>query len=231
MAQETVTIKRTTLILTISLVVVFAIGLVGGIALSGYLSNTDSSPQPKTGGRIQVSLDDDAILGDANAKVVVVEFSDFQCPFCRRFYTQTLSQLKEEYVSTGKIKFVYRDFPLSSIHPAAEKSAEASECAEEQGKFWEYHDKIFMEQDKLGQGTIEYGIEELKKWASEIGLDENKFNQCLDSGKYTSLIQEDTSASSALGVQSTPTFLINGQAVVGAQPFEVFKQTIDPLLK
>src|SRR3989304_2938085 len=159
MAQETVTIKRTTLILTISLVVVF-------------------------------------------------EFSDFQCPFCRRFYTQTLSQIKEEYVSTGKIKFVYRDFPLSSIHPAAEKSAEASECAEEQGKFWEYHDKIFMEQDKLGQGTIEYGIEELKKWASEIGLDENKFNQCLDSGKYESEVEKDFNDGVSYGVGGTPTFYV-----------------------
>ncbi len=231
MADENVTIKRTTLILVVALVAVFAIGLIGGLAISGALTNPNN-PNPQTGGRMQVSLDDDPSLGDANAEVIVIEFSDFQCPFCRMFYDQTISSLKDEYVSTGKVRFVYRDFPLSSIHPLAQKSAEASECADEQGKFWEYHNKMFDEQSKLGQGTIDYSIEDLKNWATEISLDANQFNQCLDSGKYEQEVQKEFQDGVSYGVSGTPTFyIVNLQKgfveVVGAQPYSAIKQVID----
>lgn len=114
-------------------------------------------------------IDDDAHLGDENAPVVMIEFSDFQCPFCRSFWRDTLPLIKSEYIDTGKVRFVYRDFPLG-FHQGAMPAAQAAECAREQDKFWEMHDKIFIEQEKQGTGTIQFGADDLKRWASEIGL-------------------------------------------------------------
>lgn len=115
------------------------------------------------------------------------------------------------------------------LGPESTWSAEAAECAADQEKFWEYHDKLYDSQSGENQGA--FNKENLKKFAQEIGLDTQAFNECLDSGKYMALIQEDTQAASSLGVKSTPTFLINGQPVIGAQPFDVFQQTIESLLK
>ncbi len=171
----------------------------------------------------QVSADDDPILGDPNAPVTMIEFSDFQCPFCARFWGQTLTQIKEKYIKTGKVKFVYRDFPISSIHSEAEKAAEAAECADEQGKFWEYHDLIFARQDSMS-------IANYKRWAAELKLDTASFNSCLDSGKYTEEVAKDFSDGQAAGVSGTPTFFINGRSVVGALPFEQFKTVLDKVL-
>jgi len=180
--------------------------------------------------RVDVSVDDDLILGNKNAKVTIIEFSDFQCPFCRTFWKESFSQLKKEYVDTGKVKFVYRDYPLS-FHPMAMPSAQAAECAEEQGKYWEMHDKIFAEQEKLGQGTVQFTVQNLKKWASEIGLNGVDFNQCLDSGKYKAEVDEDSADGTAAGVNGTPSFFINGRLTVGAQPYSVFKSMIEEELK
>ena len=174
--------------------------------------------------------DDDAFLGDKNAPVVMVEFSDFQCPFCRRFWTDTLPLLKTEYIDTGKVKFVYRDFPLSSIHPGAQPAAESAECADDQGKFWEMHDKIFEEQAKQGVGTVQFGVTELKQWASGIGLDTNKFNDCLDSGKYTDEVNQDLRDATSSGGQGTPYFVIGNTPVSGAQPYAAFQQVIESQL-
>ncbi|MFB6197309.1 MAG: DsbA family protein, partial [Halobacteriaceae archaeon] len=115
----------------------------------------------------------------------MIEFADFQCPFCRKYFTQTFQKVKNNYVDTGKVRYVYRDFPLDQLHPRAQKAAEAAECAQDQGKFWQYHDKIFNEQAKQGQGTIQFSINDLKTWASQIGMDTETFNQCLSSGKYS----------------------------------------------
>jgi len=181
----------------------------------------DNQPDPNA--RVDVSIDDDAMLGNKDAKVTIVEFSDYQCPFCRRFWTDTLPSLKKEYIDTGKARFVYRDFPLS-MHPAAQPSALAAECAEEQGKYWEMHDKIFAEQAKQGEGTVSYGVTEIKKWAKEIGL---SIDQCLDSSKYQEEVAKDLADGTKAGVSGTPTFYVNGKVLVGAQPFEVFKQLIE----
>ncbi len=239
--KETVTLKKSTL----QLVAVFVIALIIGgfigysIAPKGAAGTTGTTQQPPAQGNenppnqqpsvdMQALVDDDPSFGDKNAKVVVVEFSDFQCPFCRRFYVQTLSQLEQEYISTGKVLFVYRDFPLSSIHPAAQKSAEAAECADEQGKFREMHDVLFEEQNKLGGGTVDYSVDDIKKWAATVqGLDVTKFNECLDSDKYKDEVLKDFQDGVNAGVGGTPTFFINGQQVSGAQPFSVFKQVID----
>ncbi|RME18035.1 MAG: DsbA family protein [Bdellovibrio sp.] len=179
-------------------------------------------------------VDDDPSLGSSDAPLVIVEFSDFQCPYCRRFYAESFSQIKSNYIDTGKVQFIYRDFPLS-FHPMSQKSAEAAECANDQGKFLEFHDKIFDEQNKLGQGTVQYSVDDIKAWAKDIGLNTEQFNSCLDSGKYAQEVQKDFADGSALGVQGTPSFYIakrgqGGQLLVGAQPYSVFKQVIDGLL-
>ncbi|MDP3763618.1 MAG: DsbA family protein [bacterium] len=181
-------------------------------------------------GPVNVSADDDAYLGNKNAPVTLIEFSDFQCPFCRKFYRETLPQIKKEYIDTGKARLVYRDFPLS-FHPGATPAAEGTECAREQGKFWEMHDVIFDEQEKQGSGTIQFTADDVKKWAAKIGLNTSKFNQCLDSGKYKKEVEKDITDGSAAGVTGTPAVFINGRLVVGAQPFAAFKVIIDEELK
>lgn len=193
----------------------------------GLVGNNPGGEQLK---KVEVSVDDDPMLGRKNAPVTIIEFSDFQCPFCRTFWNETLSLLKSNYIDTGKARFVYRDFPLS-FHPSAHAAAEAGECADEQGKYWPMHDKIFSEQNKLGQGTVEFSVADLKKWAAAVGLNAGNFNQCLDSGKYRAEVDKDIADGSAAGVGGTPAFFINGRSVVGAQPFSAFQQAIEAALK
>jgi len=145
--------------------------------------------------------DNDPIEGDSGAPVTIVEFSDFQCPFCGSFYRGTLPAIRSQYVDTGKAKFIYRDFPLSSIHPEAQKAAEAAECAFGQGKFWEMHDKIFENQQSISLASY-------KQWAKDLGLDSAEFDQCLDSGAKASEVQADFSAGNTVGVSGTPSFVI-----------------------
>lgn len=157
--------------------------------------------------------------GNVNAQVTIVEFSDFQCPFCEKFYTQTLSQIDDAYIKTGKAKLVYMNFPLS-IHNEAEKAAEAGLCAQAQGKFWEMHDKMFENQESLS-------VVNEKKWARDLGMNGAQFDLCLDSGKYAADIKASFDYGSQLGVTGTPSFFINGVRIEGAYPFETFKQAID----
>lgn len=178
-------------------------------------------------GQTKVDLklrDTDHILGNPNAQVLVIEYSDFQCPFCGRMFAETLPLLKENLVKTGKIKFVYRHFPLRSIHSNAQKAAEASECASEQGKFWEYHDLIFERQNSMG-------IDSFKAWAKELGLNSAQFDSCLDSGKYAERVDVDYNEGLALGVNGTPATFVNGKLVSGAVPFEEFEKVINEELK
>ena len=166
-------------------------------------------------------------MGDPNAPITIIEFADFQCPYCGRFFAETKPQIDEQYMQSGKVRFAYFNFAF--LGPESNWAAEAAECAADQNKFWEYHDKLYDSQSGENQGA--FNKDNLKKFAEELGLDTSAFNECLDSGKYTQLIQEESSMASSIGVRSTPTFLINGQAVVGAQPFEIFEQAIDSLLK
>lgn len=185
----------------------------------------------KAGPRVDMMIDaprytvevapDDPVLGSANAPVTVVEFSDFQCPFCQRVMP-TLKQLRETY--GDRVRIVWKDFPLTSIHPQAFKAAEAGQCAREQGKFWEYHDRLFANQQALDP-------EFLKKYASDTGLDTAKFNACLDSAKYAERVQAQMGVGNQLGVSSTPSVFVNGRMVSGAQPYEVFTAIIDEELE
>lgn len=180
---------------------------------------------------VDVSVDDDPAMGDLNAPITIVEFSDFQCFYCRRFYNQTLASLKENYIDTGLVYFVHRDYPLTSIHPDAQKAAEASECAADQDKFWEMHDMIFDGQNELGSGTVEIPVESLKAYAVELGLDTTTFNDCLDSGEYAEEVTEDLKDGLSYGVSATPTFFVNGQMIIGAQSYDTFVQVIEGMLE
>ncbi|MFH1134169.1 MAG: thioredoxin domain-containing protein [Nanoarchaeota archaeon] len=167
--------------------------------------------------------DDDAVHGSADAPVTMIEFSEYQCPYCARFVQQTLPQIEEKYIKTGKVKHIFRDFPLG-FHQNAQKAAEAAECAGEQGKYYEMHDKLFANQADLG-------VDNYKKWAQELGLNTGDFNTCLDSGRMAAEIQKDMADGQAAGVRGTPAFLINGQLVSGAQPFASFETVIEAKLK
>lgn len=155
--------------------------------------------------------------GPANAKVTLIEVSDFQCPYCQR-HVATMEQIMKDYA--GKVRRVWINFPLTSIHTYAEKAAEAAECAGDQGKFWEMHDKIFTNQSAIT-------VDDLKGYAKDLGLNTVKFNSCLDDSKFASKIQQQTTAAQAAGVTGTPGTFVNGELVKGAYPFETFKQLID----
>lgn len=154
---------------------------------------------------------DDAVRGPADAPIQIVEFSDFDCPYCQRA-TDTMAKLLERY--SDQIRFVYKDYPLPS-HPNAFKAAEAGKCANAQGKFWPLHDKMFA-----SQGSLD--VASLKTYASELGLDATAFASCLDSGRYTQRVQQDLDTGVRHGVSSTPTVFINGRLVTGAVPYDVF---------
>jgi protein-disulfide isomerase len=209
----------------------------GGGATALFPAKAQQTAQPDNAQPTPVVIKDpstlfttaDPMIGNPKAKVTIVEFSDFQCPFCRAFWNDTYAQIKKLYIDTGKVRFVTRAYPLP-FHPAARPAALASLCAKEQGKFWEYRDKTFGEQEKQGQATITFGVPELKTWAAAVGLNMTQFNACLDGQKYASQVDADTAAGNAAGVSGTPTFYINGLQVVGAQPFSEFKQVIDAAL-
>lgn len=173
--------------------------------------------------------DDDAFLGDSDAPVTIVEFSDFQCPYCRSFYNETYKQIKEKYVDTGKVKFVYRDYPLS-FHKGAFPAALAAECVREQGgddMFFAMHDKIYDGQNLLGSGTVEISNENLRGYVSELGMDMGSFDECFENEKYKDEIFADLEDGQRAGISGTPGFIINGQVVTGAQPFSVFESVIE----
>jgi protein-disulfide isomerase len=164
-----------------------------------------------------VSVQGAPFKGGEKAAVTIVEFSDFHCPFCRQVIS-TLAQLEARY--GDKIKLVFRDFPIESLHPGATKAHEAARCANEQGKFWLYHDKLFASSPSSSP-------EVFKGLAKEVGLDVTGFETCFDSGKYQAAVKKDIDDGNRLGVTGTPAFFINGRLVTGAQPLEAFARIID----
>jgi protein-disulfide isomerase len=167
--------------------------------------------------RTQVAADDDPSNGPADAPVTIIEFSDFQCPYCSRV-VPTLARIKDRYGDS--VRVVFRDFPIPQLHPNASKAAEAGQCAHEQGKFWAMHDLMFANQGKLD-------VPGLKQHAATLGLDAAAFEKCLDSGKYAAEWQKDSQDGEKAGVQSTPSFFVNGRPLVGAQPYEQFADVIN----
>jgi protein-disulfide isomerase len=195
---------------------------------AGLAQTSDLGPE------ILISVDGAPSMGDKNAKVTMIEFSDYQCPRSSEYFNWTMREIVKDYIKTGKVKYVYRDFPIESIHPLALKAAEGARCAGEQGKYWEMHDRFFR-----NQGSI--GPEILPLHAGMLGLDVAKFQQCLDSGKYTDKVRESVADGEKAGVRGTPGFLLGrtepGEPTIkglvyidGRQPYEVFKEAIDKLL-
>lgn len=165
--------------------------------------------------------------GDENAAITIVEFTDYQCPFCKRYVDQTYGQLEAEYINTGKVKYVLRDLPLA-FHANAQGSAEAARCAGDQGKYWEMHDKLFLDQATWSEAT---DTSLFKTYAGLLGLDQASFDTCMDEGKFTQVVKDDLALAQKVGANGTPTFFINGKKLVGAQPFEAFKAILDQELK
>ena len=180
------------------------------------------SPEVQAVGQIQdfSITKNDHVRGNFDAPITLVEYSDFECPYCEKHFP-ILSKILNDY--KGQVRLVYKHFPLS-FHKNAQKAAEASECASEQGKFWEYHDKLFENQPGG------YSIAGFKQWASDLGLDASQFNDCFDSGKYASKVQADLVDGQNRGVGGTPATFVNGQLVSGAVPYESFKTVIDQIL-
>ena len=181
---------------------------------------------------IKISADDDPIMGNSDAPITIIEFSDFQCPFCARFHTQTLPQLFEEYVDQGKVKLVFRDFPIQSIHPNALPASVAAECANEQSKFREMHDTLFEKQNEWNKLATADAISLFSSYASDMQLDQSMFDSCLTSGKYIDEIKNDLDDGRKYGVSGTPGFFVGNDEIgyvelKGAQPFESFKKVID----
>ncbi|MBI2430490.1 MAG: DsbA family protein [Candidatus Levybacteria bacterium] len=192
------------------------------------LTQEQAAPAPLA--KVDVAVGHLPILGNKNAKVTLIEFSDLQCPFCKRFFDDALAQIKKEYIDTGKVKFAYRHYPLP-FHQNAQKAAEASECANEQNAFWEYHDMLFQKQTEWETQSATDAAASFGNYAQNLGLNNTQFESCLSTGKFANVVKEDTDAGQKAGVTGTPTLFVNGKAIVGAQPFASFKTVIDEELK
>lgn len=247
--SERITIKKSTyktliIGITLSLIVVaffsgYTLGsqTVQPLVIQENPQAKPSTPQPTQAPpteekRVFISLSDDPVKGNPNAPVTMVEFSDFQCPFCERFFTQTLPQIQQNYVDSGKVKLVYRDFPLESIHPNAKAASIAAECADDQKMFWQYHDKLFGGQAQWASLSASDATNTFKQYATELGLNSENFNSCLDSPKISDEIDQDLQNGSNYGVTGTPAFFIGNDKdgyvmVIGAKPFSAFQQAID----
>jgi len=182
-------------------------------------TNAAPTPPPATGdvSKLAPILDSAYAQGPKNAKVTLIEISDFQCPYCKR-HNPTMEQVMDEY--EGQVRRVWVHFPLTSIHPHAMKASEATECAGEQGKFWEMHDIIFENQTAMT-------VDNLKSYAKNIGLSSSEFDTCLDDSKYSSKVQQHMQAAQSAGITGTPGTFVNGQLIKGAYPFDTFKQAVD----
>lgn len=235
--EDTVTFKRSHLYAVLT-VLAFAVGVLVGYVVWGFgttgrgaesaqTAQTAAQPSGEIAEapvtqepqfvRYDIPSDGFPSLGPADAPITIVEFSDYQCPFCRRWHDEVYESLLAAY--PGQIKMVYRHLPLTSIHPDAFGAAEAAMCANEQDAFWPYHEKLFSS-DSLGSGVY-------SQYAQDLNLNMAPFESCMTEHKYKAAIEADSEFAVNLGVRSTPTFFINGLAIVGAQPLDVFKQVID----
>ena len=221
--------------------------IVAGVIIAGAILLNDKTPNIPTAatnteqtaaaiensaGTIKPVSIDDHILGNINSKVVMIEYADYQCPFCGKFYTETVQPIEKNYVETGKIAFVYRDFTF--LGSESVKAGEAVECANDQGKYWMYHNYLYTHQNGENQGG--FADKNLKTFAETLGLNTTEFNTCLDSGKYTQKVKDSTEEASSIGVNGTPhTFIIKNGKVVsevkGAYPLSEVTAKLDAALK
>jgi len=226
--EDTITFKRGHFFTALS-VLTFAIGLLLGYLVWGTNlfskagANSQAANQPSVVEEapqvIRYDIPDEGYpsIGPEDAPITIVEFSDFQCPYCKQWHQTVYAPLFAAY--PDQIRLVYRHLPLTSIHPEAQPAAEAAMCANEQSAFWEFHDKLFGG-ELLGAGVY-------SQYAATLGLDVEAFESCMSNRTYAQAVQADSDFALNLGVNSTPTFFVNGLAIVGAQPLDVFRQVID----
>ncbi|MDP3998722.1 MAG: DsbA family protein [bacterium] len=216
--------KVTPILITVIIVAAFAAGLMWTKSQTNVVA--PKSANQEAGGatgveKMEIAVGpNDPVKGNPEAKIIIVEFSDFQCPFCG-FAEPTLRKIFETY--PDQVKLVYKNYPLPS-HENAENAALAVLCAKDQGKYWDYHDKLFENQESLK-------VDDLRKYAADLGLNTQDFNSCLESKKHKSQIEADVMEANRVGIQGTPAFFINGRSLYGAQPFEKFQEIIEEELK
>jgi len=218
---------------------------VAAIGNNGSNDTNNNAPAQK----VELSVGNSPVEGKADAPVTIIEFSDFQCPYCGKFITDSYPQIKSQYIDTGKVKLIFRNFPLP-FHQYAQKAAEATLCASQQSKYWEMHDKLFANQNALT-------VDNLKQYAKDFGLDGTKFNTCLDSSTFADQVKKDLNDGASYGIGGTPSFFVikgktsvdpkdittksqanqyiidlgnNETLLIGAQPLNLFQQAIDKAL-
>lgn len=224
-SPDTVTFKRSHFY-SVLVVLAFFIGILvgymawgrGSRAVAANQNTAQTAPTEQPFRRYDIPTEGFYSIGPENAVITIVEFSDFQCPYCQKWHDQVYESLMAAY--PGKIRLVYRNFPLAQIHPQAMAAAEASLCAGEQDAYWQYHDKLFENSAALNDDIY-------ASLAADLGLDTTAFETCMTGHKYQSEIEADMQFSIDLGIQSTPTFFVNGIPFVGAQPLSNFQQLID----
>ncbi len=216
--------------------VIYSVGGKSQNQIPSPATNNDQAVAPTANLAEALKIGDrDVILGDPKAPVTFIEYGDYQCPFCGRLFTQVEPPLREEYIKTGKVKMVYRNFMINDRAPTDHEShysAEAAECAKDQKKFWEYHDALFSAEVKDGQennGNLNRAL--FLKIANGLKMDLSAFTSCIDNHTYAMAVQAESDGAAKLGVNGTPTNYINGQMVQGAQPYSAFKAAIEAALK
>lgn len=225
----------TPVLMGLLLVAAFLLGML--VTKVQYLSGTaaptpagqqqaGAQPSVAPGTPVNVSVGNLPVMGNKDAKVKVIEFADFQCPFCEQWFKNVEPSIINDYVKTGKIAFYWRDYAF--LGQESNDAANAARCANEQGKFWDFHDYLYNHQGQENSGT--FSKDNLKKFAADMGLNTDQFNSCIDSDKFSKDVQTDLSDGQKAGVNGTPTVFVNGVAIVGAQPYSAFKSAIDAAL-
>ena len=196
------------------------------VAPQAAVPNQPQAPAP--GQKQNVAVGHITPIGDPNAKVKIVEFADFRCPFCEKFFTDTEPQIISDYVKTGKAVFYFRHFEF--LGPASVVAGNAAECANEQGKFWDFHDYMYKNQPSESDTSL-YTTDKLTQIAGTLGMNTTQFQSCLSANKYDKNVSGDLAAGQKAGVSGTPTIFVNGTPIVGAQPYSAFKTAIEAALK
>ena len=211
-----------------------------GIKISPIALSANNAPATPEGPKIvTTNIDDDAILGDVNAPVTIVEFSDYDCPWCRTFHQTILPELKKEFIDTGKVRFVYRDMPIKQLHPLAMEKSLAANCARDQGgdqSYYNYHDEIFARTTAKEDTLVK---DELKQIAADLGYNTGQFNECLDTAKYNNEVNTDMADAIKIEAFGTPSFVVGasnsdgsveGELIEGAMPYAQFRLIIEGIL-
>jgi protein-disulfide isomerase len=225
----------------LAIIAIAAVGVLVAGSVTAFVAMGANSqpPQQMTGEQITTALLSPSAnapaLGSADAPVTIVEFGDYQCTWCMRFHENTKDQLVADYVDTGKVRFLFKDFPINDLSDrASSMAARASYCAADQGKYWQYHDEVYNNWD--GENTGWVTKDSLQRFAFNVGLDESQFSECLDSGKYGNIVRDNYNLATTIGLDATPSFIILGsdgsepRLLRGAHPYATFEQEIEKTL-